>query len=55
MHMEKVFLIIFPSQIRSLWDIQCFLWDLLFGNKVLLFVNIGKGLINLHYAEEVWT
>ena len=30
MHSEKVFIITFPSQILSLWDIQCFLWDLLF-------------------------
>ena len=44
----KGFSITFPSQIPSLWDIQCFLWDLI-ENKVkfslvwttLLFVNVG--------------
>ena len=32
MHYEKVYLITFPSQILSLWNVQCFRRELLFEN-----------------------
>ena len=33
---------IFPSQILSLWDIQCFLWDLLFEKLSLVLLEQGS-------------
>ena len=40
MHSEKVFLTTFLSQILSLWDIQCFLWDLLFEKFCLVWARL---------------
>ena len=52
MHSEKIFLVTFPAHIPILWDIQCFLWEnqKFSLKKVLLFVNMGKGLVNLGYV-----